>query len=150
MGIRRNSREAAMAFIYQRESLPESRTKEARAFFEHFYSDKTDSRDYFLRLVEGYEKQSKEVDLLVEEAAEHWKLTRMARTDRAVLKIATWELLSEKETPGQVIIDEALEIAKRFGSEESGRFVNGVLDRICHQLRPNEEKSDSSAQEKAL
>lgn len=150
MGIRRNSREAAMAFIYQRESLPHSRTKEAEAFFRHFYADRSDSQDYFLRLVRGYESRAAEVDQLLEQAAEHWKLNRMARTDRAVLKIATWELLSELETPGQVIMDEAVEIAKRFGAEESGSFVNGLLDRICRELRPHEQLESDPLKEKAL
>ncbi len=79
-----------------------------------------------------------EVDAILGEAAEHWPLERLAATDRSVLRAAVAELLSRPGTPARVVLDEAIEIAKRFGSEASGGFVNGVLDRIAKRLRPDE------------
>ena len=70
--------------------------------------------------------------------ARHWELDRLAATDRSVLRIATAELLGRPGTPARVILDEAIEIARRFGSEESARFVNGVLDQVARTLRPGE------------
>jgi transcription antitermination protein NusB len=79
-----------------------------------------------------------EVDAILKGAAEHWSLERLAATDRAVLRAAVAELIARPGTPARVVIDEAIEVAKRFGAEESGRFVNGVLDRAARELRPAE------------
>jgi N utilization substance protein B len=78
------------------------------------------------------------VDRALAEGAEHWSLQRLAATDRAVLRLATAELMSRPGTPARVVLDEAIEIARRFGSAASGSFVNGVLDRVARQLRPGE------------
>ena len=77
-----------------------------------------------------------EVDRRIRDAAEHWPLDRLSATDRAVLRAAVAELVVRRNSPVAVVIDEAIEIAKRFGSDESGRFVNGVLDQIARVLRP--------------
>jgi N utilization substance protein B len=79
-----------------------------------------------------------EVDAQLEGAAEHWPLARLSATDRSVLRAAVAELMSRPATPARVVLDEAIDIAKRYGSEESGRFVNGVLDRVARALRPGE------------
>jgi len=79
-----------------------------------------------------------EVDEILRGAAEHWTLERLAATDRAVLRAAVAELLARSGTPARVVLDEAIEIAKRYGAAESGRFVNGVLDRAARLLRPGE------------
>jgi len=81
------------------------------------------------------------VDARIAAAAEHWPLDRMSATDRAVLRAAAAELSERPGTPARVVLDEAIEIARRFGSEDSARFVNGVLDRIAHALRPAEFKT---------
>jgi len=82
--------------------------------------------------------RGREVDAALEGAAEHWRLARLSATDRSVLRAAVAELMSRPDTPARVVLDEAIEIAKRYGSEESGRFVNGVLDRVARALRPEE------------
>ena len=82
--------------------------------------------------------QGVEIDAMLRKAAVHWPLERLSGTDRAVLRAAVAELLSRAGTPARVVIDEAIEIAKAYGAEESGRFVNGVLDSIARQLRPAE------------
>jgi N utilization substance protein B len=82
--------------------------------------------------------RAEEVDAELTASAEHWPIGRLAVTDRAVLRTAVAELLGRPGTPARVVLDEAIEIAKRYGSEESGRFVNGVLDKVARRLRPAE------------
>ena len=79
-----------------------------------------------------------EVDVLIRDAARNWELDRLAATDRSVLRVATAELLGRPGTPARVVLDEAIEIARRFGGDESARFVNGVLDQVARRLRPGE------------
>lgn len=78
------------------------------------------------------------VDASLREALDRWPLERLAATDRAVLRAAVAELRVRAGTPARVVLDEAIDIARRFGTEESGRFVNGVLDRLARALRPAE------------
>lgn len=83
---------------------------------------------YARRLVEGTASHLDELDGLIREQAENWRLERMSAVDRNVLRLAVFELLYEPDVPKLVVLDEAIELAKRFGSEQSGRFVNGLLD----------------------
>ena len=89
-------------------------------------------------VVKTLEGRAADVDHALAEAAERWEISRLAATDRAVLRAAVGELIGRPGTPARVILNEAIEIAKRFGSEESGRFVNGVLDRVARTVRPGE------------
>jgi N utilization substance protein B len=84
------------------------------------------------------EGRAVEVDVQLTQACEHWPLERLAATDRSVLRIAVAELMARPGTPARVILDEAIEVARRYGSEESAAFVNGVLDRVARGLRPDE------------
>ena len=79
-----------------------------------------------------------DVDATLREGAPNWPLERLAATDRSVLRAAVAELISRPGTPARVVLDEAIELAKRYGTEESGRFVNGVLDHVARALRPAE------------
>ena len=89
-------------------------------------------------VVAALERGGAEIDQTLREAAEHWPLERLAATDRSVLRAAIAELTSRPGTPVRVVLDEAIDIARRYGSEESGRFVNGVLDRVARRMRPEE------------
>ena len=83
-----------------------------------------------------------EVDALLEQTAANWSLKRMAATDRNVLRLGAYELL-HSDTPGRVAIDEAVELAKRFGSAQSSQFVNGILDKVMHNTeKENERRND--------
>lgn len=81
-------------------------------------------------LVAGYLEEAARIDAWVDQAAENWDLRRMATVDRNILRIATYELLACPETPARVVINEAIEIGKKFGSARSASFINGILDRI--------------------
>ncbi len=95
-------------------------------------------------LVSGVRRNRAEIDALLERTAEHWSLRRMAATDRNVLRLGAYELLYG-DTPPRVAIDEAVELAKRFGTAQSGQFVNGILDRLMHgKAESGEPKAESS------
>jgi N utilization substance protein B len=93
-----------------------------------------EGRDYADELARGVATELDAVDAIVRKASTNWRLERMARVDRNVLRIGAWELLHQTHVPRAVILDEAVELAKRFGSQESGSFVNGVLDRVADDL----------------
>jgi transcription antitermination protein NusB len=93
-----------------------------------------ESRAYADRIVRGVAEDPQALDEAIRRASTNWRLERMARVDRNVLRLGTWELLRSKEVPRAVVLDEAVELAKRYGTEDSGAFVNGVLDRIADDL----------------
>jgi N utilization substance protein B len=86
-----------------------------------------------LALVRGVISHLPEIDAQVAQQAEHWRLERMAAVDRNILRLALYELMFTPDTPPAVVIDEAVELAKRYGSEHSGPFVNGLLDGFLHR-----------------
>ena len=90
--------------------------------------------DVAQKLVLGTWDESDRLDEEIARAAENWRMDRMATVDRNVLRVATWEMLFDHETPPAVIIDEAIEIARKFGSEDSGAFINGILDSIKNRM----------------
>lgn len=104
---------------------------------EQFWSTRPageDARPFADRLVFGVGERRAELDGWIAGAAAHWRLERMAVVDRNVLRLAVYELLAEPETPAAVIIDEAVEVAKKFGGSDSGSFINGILDAIRRRL----------------
>ena len=134
---RHRAREVAFRVVYQSDLTRDGygRAWTLRAAEERLSGDQ---RGLVEDVVAVLERQSDTVDAAIRGAAEHWALERLAVTDRAVLRAAVAELIGRPGTPARVVLDEAIEIARRYGSEESGRFVNGVLDRIARQLRPAE------------
>lgn len=129
MGKRRKSREQALQVLYQWEMTGLDAEKGAKLLREHLLSG--GGEDPFVdRLVRGVLAHRKEIDELIEGHSEHWRLERMPPVDRNILRIATFELLYCEEIPPRVSVNEAIELAKRFGSEDSAAFVNGILDRI--------------------
>ena len=92
--------------------------------------DVADALDYARHLVRGTLANLEQIDALIRKQAEHWRLERMPAVDRNILRLAIYEFLYETDVPKLVILDEAIELAKQFGTEQSGRFVNGVLDGI--------------------
>jgi len=134
---RRRAREVAFRLAYQADVMAEGFDADwsARCTEEQLGPDQSELVGDVLGVLR---LRHVEVDELIQSAARHWELDRLAATDRSVLRIATAELIGRPGTPARVILDEAIEIARRFGSEESARFVNGVLDQVARSLRPGE------------
>lgn len=133
-GNRRQSREAALGFLYQCDLKVDSRTESPASFIQHFQLGES-FRLFFLHLVNGVRDHQDSIDLEIETAAENWKLYRISKIDLAIMRIASFELIYCPETSHQIIIDEAVELAKDYGSQDSASFVNGVLDRIARKCR---------------
>jgi transcription antitermination protein NusB len=132
MGVRRRGRELALQILYQHE-LAGTPVDEIFPSFEELQQAPPAARDFAVGLVRGVMERKGEIDNSLGGQADHWRLARMAAVDRNILRLALFELLFERDTPPAVVIDEAVEIAKRFGSERSSQFVNGVLDGFLHR-----------------
>jgi len=104
-----------------------------RDFWRELPGD-AEGREYADQLVRGVREGADKLDERIRAASQNWRLERMARIDRNALRLGAYELLTRTDVPRAVILDEAVELAKRFGSEESSKFVNGVLDRIADDL----------------
>jgi N utilization substance protein B len=129
MGNRRRSRELAMQALFQIEMNQDDSTEAVELFCKHFGVSKN-VRPFFLRLVEGVRECQDEIDALIERFSENWKISRMSRVDRNVIRVAVYELLYCDDIPPKVSINEAIDIGKRFGTEDSGAFINGILDSV--------------------
>ncbi len=138
MGRRRQSREIALQALY---IVDTSRTDPKEAFAivnRRGESDDQQVLAFAQTLLSGALECRPELDKHIEDTAENWALSRMAAVDRNVLRLAAYELLYRLDTPVNVIIDEAIEIARKYSTEESTRFINGILDKIKEQRpRPN-------------
>ena len=134
---RRRAREVAFRLAYQADVMSEPCDRAWRETGEEERLS-PDQRALVDDVLEVLGHRPAEVDEMIRSAAQHWELDRMAATDRSVLRIAIAELIGRPGTPVRVVLDEAIEIARRYGGEESGRFVNGVLDRAARALRPEE------------
>jgi len=134
---RRRAREVVFRIVYQADVTgdPLARVWEERRGDERLSEDQ---ESLVTDVIGAIASRAEEVDSELERAAEHWSLARLAATDRSVLRAAVGEVLARPGTPVRVILDEAIELAKRYGSDESGRFVNGVLDRVARALRTPE------------
>ena len=129
MGSRRTAREIALQILYQVEVNPVT-PQEALELYWESVSLSEDVKEFAVKIVEGVHRSKEEIDRLIEEHSEHWKLDRMTWIDRNVLRMGVFELLHNDEIPPRVAINEAIDLGKRFGSEESGAFINGILDKI--------------------
>ena len=98
-------------------------------------SDPPSDPDYYAEAVHGVWDRREELDSLIGEAAEHWRVERMALVDRNILRLGAYELSAGSDIPFAVAINEAVELGKRFGAEDSGAFINGILDRISEIVR---------------
>lgn len=134
---RHRAREAAFRAVYQAEIAGDAY---GRVWAEHEERRRMSEDQLELAgdVIRHLDRHGAEVDATLQGAATHWPLDRMSATDRSVLRIAVAELIARPGTPARVVIDEAVEIAKRYGAEESGGFVNGILDRLARELRPEE------------
>ena len=129
MAKRSRAREVALQLLYQRDHNP----RVDRAKIEGFVRARLHNpilETFCLSLYDGVVAKQDEIDLRLAEAAENWRLPRMAAVDRNVLRLGAYELLGAPETPPHVVLDEAIELARRYGAQDSSAFVNGVLDKL--------------------
>ena len=101
------------------------------------------SRDFITRTILGVIEKRKEIDHWIGRSSEHWSLSRIAAVDGTILRMAVYELLSSSEVPIQIIINEAVELAKLYGGEDSGGFVNGVLDQVARSVRGDSSEGET-------
>lgn len=138
---RRLARETALQVLFQLDMAKEKldTATVVRKWAEEFAVPET-SIPFAQGLVEGTLSHIEEIDAKLSQFSEGWALSRMANVDRNLLRLACYEILYREDIPGRVTINEALEIAKRYASEESGKFINGILDRVVESVDKKEEK----------
>ncbi|MBE2202740.1 MAG: transcription antitermination factor NusB [Chthoniobacterales bacterium] len=129
MGVRRDAREAAVQYLYQRE-IQEDESDALLADFYRLRGLSPSARKFCESLLKGWMEHRTEIDAVIREHARNYEFSRLSAVDRNVLRIACQELLFCADIPPAVVINEAIEIAKKFSTEESGKFVNGLLDNI--------------------
>lgn len=138
MSRRSRAREVALQALFQEDLNPRD-SRDQIAPFLHSRLQDEQLREFAMTLVLGVLRNQSELDVLLESKADNWSLGRMAATDRNVLRLGAFEI-RYAETPDRVAIDEALELAKRYGSAQSSQFVNGILDKLI--LRKEKESDD--------
>ncbi|MCX5808158.1 MAG: transcription antitermination factor NusB [Proteobacteria bacterium] len=126
---RRKSRELALRMLYQLETNS-SNPELALENYCNIFPYQQDVVDYAESLMLGVKKDREIIDTYIQDASEHWKINRIAFVDKNILRIGIYEMLFSEDVPPKVAIDEAIELAKKYGNEDSGNFINGVLDRV--------------------
>ncbi|MGD9017856.1 MAG: transcription antitermination factor NusB [Desulfobacterales bacterium] len=152
MGNRRRARELAMQALYFIDMSHRNREEALSLFCRHFTPSKK-VEPFFIRLAAGVLRDADAIDGIIEGRSEHWRVDRMACVDRNVIRIAVFEMMRHPETPARVIINEAIDIGKKFGTDESGPFINGILDSIrigieLGDIRPMADPPTSASDQK--
>jgi N utilization substance protein B len=144
MPRRSRAREVALQLLYEADRNPGIPAERDRQFVETRLRGSKVS-EFALGLVNGVRGNRVRIDEIIQRVAQNWTLGRMTPIDRSVLRLATFEILFSADTPPKVAINEAIELAKRFGTAESPRFVNGILDRIITE-HPRNDNPDGAGQ----
>jgi N utilization substance protein B len=131
---RTKARERALQALYQIDVSATDLEEALSRFWKSFEPVEQEVRELAEVLVRGVAEHRREVDAAIESVSTNWRLDRMAKVDRNVLRLATYELIHSADVPVKVAINEAIELGKKYGSESSGAFVNGVLDKIAGAL----------------
>ncbi len=133
MGTRRQARELAMQALFYMDMQNDLSLQTLECFCENFRPPKK-TQPFFLTLVKGVLETRPQVDGIIERFSKNWKIRRMSCVDRNVMRVAVYELAYCDDIPPKVTINEAVDIGKKFGSEESGAFINGIMDSIRDAL----------------
>jgi N utilization substance protein B len=120
--------------LFAMDAAEHSPDRAIRDFWDEFPGE-AEGRPYADELVRKVWAERKNLDEVIQKSASNWRLERMTPVDRNILRLSTYELVFRKDIPFEVIIDEAVELAKRYGAEQSSAFVNGVLDKLAHECR---------------
>lgn len=142
MASRRRAREVVVQVLFQRDLNPGSDYDTEHKFVQGRLKHDARFVDFAMSLLRGIESNQQGIDDALSRTSQNWKLGRMAATDRAIMRLATFEILFFESTPGPVAINEAIELAKRYGTNNSSQFVNGVLDRMLNQPHAANETTD--------
>jgi N utilization substance protein B len=130
MGNRRKGRELALQALYQIEITGDASMAAVDLFLNHFEGN-LEAKEFARRLVSGVISQRMKIDGIIQRCTDHWKLIRLAKVDLVILRMATYELVFCPDIPLNVSLDEAIEIGKRFSTDDSANFINGVLDQVA-------------------
>ena len=137
MSTRRKARECALQMLFQWDVTHDTIDRVASTFWDD-QEESDETRAFAESLASGAVDNVEKIDACISRHAENWRLDRMAIVDRNILRMATWEFLSHAGTPNTVIINEAIEIARRFSAQESPQFINGILDSIRKEIEKPE------------
>jgi N utilization substance protein B len=129
MGARRKARELALQMLFQHD-MSGNGPDQIIATFEELQKSKPNTREFATKIFRGTVDHMNDIDEMIQNQAENWRLSRMAAVDRNIIRMSVYEFLHENDTPKLVIIDEAIEIAKKYGTQKSSQFINGILDGI--------------------
>ena len=146
MSSRRRSREMAVQVLYQVDMAQSDISEALRVFCDHFEAPES-IRDFAIELANGAHGHQEEIDSLIKQFSEHWRLERMPIVDRNILRLAIFELLYRPDIPTKVSINEAVDLGKSYGSSESGAFINGILDRIRMHLEEESLGVDAASEQ---
>lgn len=141
MGTRRRSRELAMQALFCMDVI-QNDSEELLNLYCNCFPPPIKARPFFVHLVKGVTIAKHNIDRVIENFSNNWKITRMSGVDRNVLRVAVFEMLYCKDIPTKVSINEAIDVGKKFGTEESGAFINGILDTIRIAIEKNKISSD--------
>ena len=134
MGKRRRARELAIQVLFHLEFVTQDPAAEFDRVCDNF-GFSTSPRPFSKQLVLGVWENRALIDRLIRQSSKNWRLERMSHVDRNILRLGVYEILYQKDIPHKVSIDEAVELGKKFGTEESGSFINGILDNIYSNLK---------------
>jgi len=129
MRNRRKARELAMQALFYMDMSQDDSKEAVKLFCENFVTSQR-SLSFFFELINGIIKAMYEIDSVIERFSSNWKISRMSIVDRNITRVAVYEMLFCGDIPSKVSINEAIDIGKKFGAEESGAFINGILDSI--------------------
>lgn len=140
MGVRRQARECALQMLYQLD-MGKNDLCEVMDLYWQTQDVDEGARMFANELVNGVADHRSSIDKIIASNSQHWKLSRMAAVDKNVLRIAIFELIYRPDIPAKVTINEAVEVAKRYGTSDSGAFVNGILDSVAKEVEGKDEQS---------
>ena len=133
MGLRRDGRETAVQFLFSKDIKNDSHSEDLDNFFS-ISTAKKGAKKFALELVNGITEKIEKIDEIIQSNVDNFEINRLSTIDRNVLRLAIYEMYYQDDIPAAVCINEAIEISKRFGTEESGSFVNGVLDKVKESI----------------
>lgn len=144
-GKRRKSRELALQVLFQSEFGSELTMEDRLSYFVQSFPIEASTLTYSRELLSGIEKNRTQIDQQIQKLSQNWKLDRMSLVDRNILRIALYEITIGQGAPPKVAVNEAIEMAKQYSSEESFQFINGILNRAFAEFAGSSEGEGSGA-----